>query len=461
MKRFFPPFLILVLLFPQIVAASSFDPSYIISDAEFQNTESMTKEEVSQFLRQRNGILKEYATIDIDGIERKASEIIFRAAAQYTLNPQVLLVTLQKEQSLLEDPMPTMRDLDWAAGYGVCDDCATNDPGIQKFRGFTAQVYGAAKRLREYLDNPNLFSWIKANQVVVIDGLSVIPLTAATRALFLYTPHISGNKRFWALWNKYFNKPYPDGSLLKEIGNAKLWIIEDGSRRPFTGFTIGSARFDPRLIVEVSHDDLLRYNERASEKFQNYSLLRSPKGTIYLLVDGIRRGIASKLVFKTLGFNPEEVVDVKANDLKVYPEGAPITLKSGYPQGALLQNKKTGAIYFVQDGTKHPIPSRLILTARFSSPHITPVSMDELSRYTDDTPLGFPDGTLMSGEGPERYVISGGMRRQFVSDTVFTDLGYRVENIIKVPENILAIHPIGKMIDIAEIPEDILLPATK
>ncbi|MEN9378840.1 MAG: hypothetical protein RJB15_518, partial [Pseudomonadota bacterium] len=55
---------------------------------------------------------------------------------------------LQKEQSLVTDDTPTQKQLDWAAGYGVCDACSMNDPSLQRFRGFAIQTRRAAGIMR-------------------------------------------------------------------------------------------------------------------------------------------------------------------------------------------------------------------------------------------------------------------------------------------------------------------------
>lgn len=58
---------------------------------------------------------------------------------------------------------------------------------------------------------------------------------------------------------------------------------------------------------------------------------------IYLIVDDERRLVTSDEVFKKIGWNPEEVIDVTDVDLDNYFEGLPITENSIYPQGALLK----------------------------------------------------------------------------------------------------------------------------
>ena len=135
-----------------------FNPNFIIDDFELTDSDSMSVDSIRRFLGSKGGILSSYRTVDIDSVERGAAEIIWRAANSHRINPKFLIVLLQREQSLVENPNPSPRDLDWATGYAVCDSCSTDDPGIQKFKGFAIQVDRAAWRQRYYLEHPFEFA---------------------------------------------------------------------------------------------------------------------------------------------------------------------------------------------------------------------------------------------------------------------------------------------------------------
>src|SRR3989338_3577795 len=110
------------------VSENPFDPNFLISDEEMQYSESMDVPDIQAFIEEQGGYIATYMSKDWEGIERTAATIIQRAAEEYRINPRYLLVTLQKEQSLITDPDPTQKQLDWATGYGVCDACKMTDP---------------------------------------------------------------------------------------------------------------------------------------------------------------------------------------------------------------------------------------------------------------------------------------------------------------------------------------------
>jgi len=435
-------------------AAPDFDPNFIISDSELLDFNSITQEEIQKFLEDKGGTLGNF----VDPLtKRRASEIIWQSAQTYGINPKVLITLIQKEQGLITDPAPKETQYRWATGFALCDDCDPFDPRIAIFGGFTNQVDRAAWRFRWYLEEfkNGTSGWLKQpGQIYNIDGYNVTPLNFATAALYNYTPHYHGNYNFWRIWNNWFAKIYPDGSLLRQAGTTDVWLIQGGKRRPIWSTIALKSRFDVNKIINVSKDELERYEIGNPIKFAQYSLLRSPKGTVYLLINDEKRGIASKEVFKTIGFNWEEVEDVSFEELNNYLDGKPITLGSIYPLGALLQNKKTGGVFYVENGIKHPLYSKEIMNSNFKGRKLTVVNPEELNKYPLGQPIKFKDGELvMTTSSSTIYVISNGERRPIISAEVFDKLGYKWENIIKTSDKALEIHPLGSPINY--IPEQV------
>ncbi|MDO8435099.1 MAG: hypothetical protein Q7S89_00225 [bacterium] len=190
----------------------AFDPNLIVSDMLVEDARSMGLSDIQNFLIGKNSLLARFIDVDIDGVIKTAAEVISRAANEYRISPKTILVTLQKEQSLIEDQDVSVRQLDWATGYGVCDSCSTDHPKIQALKGFAKQVDAAAWQFRRYLDNPEVFK-IKPLQSTTIDGEIVVPANRATAGLYNYTPHLHGNKNFSAIWQRYFGDPL-EGTLV-------------------------------------------------------------------------------------------------------------------------------------------------------------------------------------------------------------------------------------------------------
>ncbi len=432
------------------------DPGNIISDAEMQDHRSFSLTTINRFLQSHGGVLGQTVVGMLNSVgqttQKSAAQVIQEAAFSSRINPKVLLVMLQKEQSLIEDSSPTLSQLDWAMGYAVCDSCSKNDPLIQKYKGLANQITSAAGRLRYYFDHPREFRH-QVGQTHTIDNKPVTMKNQATANLYNYTPHLHGNQVFTNLWNKWFSKNYPDGTLLQEDGQVGIWLIENSKRRPFLNKSAFLSNFDPSKVIKTARTDLEKYEIGAPIKYSNYSLLKMPTGGVYLLVDSVKHPIASKQVFMNLGFNPEELIKATEDDVKWYEKGEPITLEKAYPQGALLRDPQTGGVWYVENGIKSPIWAREILASRFPNRPILRATAEELSLYYRGEPIKFRDGEIIATKDPNSihrsvFVVSNGVKRPIANREAFDALGYKWKNIIWTSDRVLSMYETGESVDI-------------
>lgn len=430
-------------------ASESFDPNYIISDEEIFNSNAMTEAQIQDFLDRKGGYLANYSCENPDGVSMKASKIIYDRAVTNKISPKFILVLLQKEMSLIDETSPTQRQLDWATGYGCPDGGGCND----RWRGFWKQVNSATMQFYSYMTEPHLYKYKVGETYIFTNPYStiknetntVIPQNQATAALYNYTPHVyNGNYNFYKIWQRFFTRTYPDGSLLQARGEAGVWLIQFGQKRPFLSQGALTSRFDKDKIIQVEKSDLDNYPKGAPIKFPNYSLIRSPRGTIYLLVDEKKRRIASMETFRSIGYNPEEVMNSSWEDINSYTEGQPLNASSTYPTGALLQDKTSGGVYWVDEGEKAPLIDAVFLKTKFKNKKIIQVSPEELNNYTTTNPIKFGDGEILkSSASPAVYLITEGKKHTFLSGDDFVNLGYKWENIITVSPQVLALYSIG------------------
>ncbi len=453
---------------------NNFNPDYIISDSEILDYNSMDLNYIQEFLKSKGSYLADYSTLNSYGTTKTAAEIIYDAAVNNydcdnanlnsnpteaerklkckkitTVSPKFLLVLLQKEQSLTEEASPKQRQLDWATGYGCPDGAACN----KRWEGFGRQVNSAALQFADYMKRPYLYTYKAGEKYTFTNPYSttekettvVTPANRATAGLYNYTPHVyNGNYNFYKIWQRYFTRTYPDGSLLQAEGEAGVWLIQDGKKRPFLTKGALYSRFDKNKIIAVNKADLDKYKKGTPIKFPQYSLIRSPRGTIFLLVGDKRRGFASGDAFKKIGFSPEEIISASWEDINIYKEGEPITASSTYPTGALLQDNTTGGVYWVIEGKKSPILDAIFLKTKFKNKKIIPVPPEELNNYKTTDPVLFGDGELVkSSNSAAVYLISNGQKRPITSGKVFEDLGYKWGNIVPVSPKVLYLYPNG------------------
>ncbi len=453
--------------------AADFNPNLIITDQEIMDSAAMNLGEIQSFLEDRGSFLATYRTTDYYGVVRSAAEIIYNAAVnsydcsgvdinnpqdieeakikcvKVSINPRFLIVLLQKEQSLIDSKSPRQSQLDWAVGYGCPDNAACGE----RWRGFGKQVNAAALQFYDYMVNPRYYKY-QVGQTYTItntgrDPMMVAPANRATAALYNYTPHVyNGNYNFWNIWQRYFTQVYPDGSLLQAEGQETVYLIQSGRKRPFSSRGALVSRFNPQKIVMVRPEDLDSYPEGTPIKFQQYALVQAPSGAVYLLVDDKRRGFTSQQAFAKMGFNRQEVIKGSWEELAAYKESTPITVTSTYPTGALLQDKKTGGVYWVEEGSKAPILDRATLAAKFAKRRIIPADQKELAAYKTSDPVRLDDGSLIKLDGdPNVYLLDHGQRRLIASERIFNYLGYNWANIITINSRHFSLYNQGPIVE--------------
>lgn len=427
-----------------------FNPNHIISDKEMEDYNSMSLEDIQAFLKNKTGILSTYEVLDpMTGLNKKASEIIFESCQNYKINPKVILVLLQKEQSLIENSNPSQYNLDWATGYARCDSCGPLDPLALRYKGFAKQIDGAAGALRYYLDASGQ-NWLKKVGIIYnIDSIPVIPANQATACLYTYTPHFRGNYNFWRVWNRWFSQKLPDGLLAQVKGTDKIYLIQDGKLYPFKNQAVFLSRYSPKSVTLVNQTDIASYQIGTEIKFINYSLVKIDKNHTYLLVNDKKR-LIDKVALKYYGFSTDEIIDGTSEDLVSYKNGEPVSTKAIYPLGALMYDSKNKSYFLVEDGIKHAIYDTALIKINFPNKKVRNTTATVLKKYKNGEPILFNDGTwVKTAASPDIYIISNGARRLIKDETTFDTLGGKNENIVIVNEKILAAHPLGETISLS------------
>lgn len=127
------------------------------NDETFVRSDAMTREQVQAFLEKKGSFLASYS----EG-GRSAAEIIKAAADKHRVNPKVILVTLQKEQSLVTRREKLAADApEMANALGVRPRLA---------RTFAAQVDVGTRVLRQRFDEPVGFFPIRVREKFGEDG---------------------------------------------------------------------------------------------------------------------------------------------------------------------------------------------------------------------------------------------------------------------------------------------------
>lgn len=458
----------------QSAAEAGFSINTVITDDQMNDYLSMSAGRIQEFLNSQTGILKTYVATD----GRTAAQVIYDAAQASQISPKVLLVTVQKESSMITKSIfntdaysgSSQYYLDWITFYGWCDTCST---GLDK--GFINQINATAAAFRRYLNLiassgtsisgwgptvtksvPCLASDYNNGRQICTPGtnIDITPTNAATSALYTYTPHPGGNYAFWKIWKMFnFNmrRVYPDGTLLQAKGSKDIYIIQGGVKRRFATQNVLLASSSLKKVITVSVDTLLQYENGKTIYFTNYSLVTAPNRGVYLIANDQKRAIKSKAALLKIGLDPKKSVKANWDILNEFPDGAPITTDDVYPAGAIVQNSKNGMVFFVKDGIKYPVPSGDIYKSQFGSKKPIKATPEVLDTYTWGSFVGFRDGELVQSKtGGAVYFISNGFRLPIQSVAASKAFGFDkiMKNLIKTNDKSIEVHPLGPGLDV-------------
>lgn len=115
-----------------------------------------------------------------------------------------------------------------------------------------------------------------------------------------------------------------------------------------------------------------------------------------------------------------------------------------YPNGSLLQDGATGAIYLIRDSKKFLFENKAALLSSYSLDQVIQVSTVVLEQYEKGGTISFPNHSLVAIPDGTIYLVVDGTLRPFSSKRVFKYFGYNPEEVTQVKAKDIAGWPIGK-----------------
>ncbi len=383
---------------------SGFDPGRIIDDTVFTYKDSMSVQQIQAFLEVKNSVcLKNYVTPKALGNNQyggnvSAAQAIWDAGQLYGINPQVLLVTLQKEQGLITTNNCTDYKYRSAMGFG-CPDTA---PCNAEWFGLSKQLYQGARHLRGFYANTLTYVPFRLGNYSIgfhpnsSCGSTVVNIqTRGTAALYSYTPYQPnvdalnnlygsgsgcssyGNRNFWRDFSDWFGSPV--GDLVRTVNNATVYLVSEGNKFPINSLNIMTdyAALGPVRFVSDSYINSLTTGPVMGR------MVGSNNGTLYFVNAGIKLPFGSCNLVADYGYSCASV--------NYLTDGQLSKLVNGPHASSFLKSAAGATIYYMENGKKRPIPSmRDLLGLNI------PLSINSLSDYVIQT---YPEDDLLFAGG--------------------------------------------------------------
>lgn len=382
--------------FSSEVKAAAFDQNNIIDNSIFDNNQTMSANDIQNFLSGfPNSCLKNYlAPYPTDyftyGSNVSAATVIRRAADLWGINPQVILTTLEKEESLVSGNSGCAGwQYQSAMGMGCPDSGACPSPA---YAGFSQQVTKGSWQLmfnRERAEGN--MNWDNDGSVnypgffttgtyaryaggpttyydgyATIDGASVYMGNGATASLYTYTPHFHGNQLFNTIFNSWFGTTH--GTFLLQSPASPAVYLQSGNTR------YGVPSYETLRAYGFGNIKVTPVSDQYMQSLTNGGTLGTTftvegSNAVYLADNGYRFGFATVTQCANWGFpNCLNTTSSKTLSPSIFNQ-----LHNGGDMKSLMLNGST--VYLMQDGKKRPFLSGTAMTENgFNNSSITPIT---------------------------------------------------------------------------------------
>lgn len=466
-----------------------FDPNQLISDSVFKNKSAMSASDIQKFLEAKSSVLANTSSSftvllkepvgnsslmsvleDSGGgsSPRSAAQLIYDASQQSGLNPQVILVKLQKEQSLVtgrqnSSPEQLQRALDFSMGFG----CPDTQPCGELYKGFYFQLFGnvdsennrylgAARSLMRSFSTPGGrgpfynggaakigdtivlgntlggYEGVQAQQSVTLEN-------AATAALYRYTPHVfNGNYNFWRYMKEWFGtggrdsaggKSISEGSIIKY--NREYYMIEDGKAWKINDFVKKSRKISTRSrdVISVRSTEFKKYPEAGLLGLADNTVVVVGEKS-YLFIDN-HLYEASESILKQRGLFLAGAIKATEENLEPFMPA----LKLPPNEGTVLRGLNSPEVYVVENAQLRLV-SALVFEQRGLAGKVQIVPEEELAQWPKGGFLPPLDGTMVkSPSDPTVSLIAARIKRPIPSLAVFKTYGATFADIKTISDD--------------------------
>jgi LysM repeat protein len=431
--------------------ASRFDPGLIISDSVFYDFGTMKVSDIQRFLeskvptcKAKSGAptcLKNYVEdiVEKPGEDGKclpmvakpaqtAAQIIYEVARACSINPKVLLVTLQKEQGLIQSVNPTPYMYKAAMGFG----CPDSDPAIcgKVHSGLFNQLYKAAGQLQWYGDSRGSFTYMKVGRTSNVryspnascGTKPVLIKSIATTALYYYTPYTPndaalknlygtgdscsayGNRNFWRFYTDWFGSTIGGGFLLKSATSG-TYLIVDNNKYLITDLDLLAAISPLGPVGTISQEYLNSFVDSGELS----RVVKSVTGQYYFVEGGKKFTFSSCDLVAQFALDCAKAVQLTASQLAAFANGGSMTT---YVPG------DGSSTFLIKDGTKREILDQAsVQAAGLALPALSNVPVKAFKSLPWGEPIAKNNSLITNRTTGAKALIVGGKYFEIIART--------------------------------------------
>ncbi len=464
-----------------------FNPNLLITDKVFTDKETFGGPAgIQKFLESKNSVLantsQEFLTklkepssatlkaaLEDPGANltrlRTAAELIWDASQHSGINPQVIIVTLQKEQGLItnhqnSDPEKLQRALDRALGFACPDGGSCGS----LYLGFYFQLFGnldesgnrylgAARSLMKSYSTPQGrgpqlngktyrvgetvtlqntlggFEGVLPEQTVLLSNL-------ATAALYRYTPHVfNGNYNFWRYHNEWFR--YANGTIVQIGANPVRYIIQNGYRLLLPTFVAQARGLSLSSTITVSPQELESYPENGLYGPADNTVVQVANQTQKFVFLSNQKRPASDLVLKQRGLAQSPVLSITEEESAMFKAGEILPPTDG----TVVRGEKDPAVYLV-DGGRLKLFSAFTFAQHKAAGRVQLIPDTEIATYPKGGFVAPLDGTFVKANNDNTVYEFVQGNRHALTAALFKNRGVTAKQVVTLTPDEVASAPV-------------------
>lgn len=266
---------------------------------------------------------------------KSAAQIIYDVSQACGVSPKVILVLLQKEQSLVTDDWPWGINYQKATGYYCPDDPNRSGWCNPEYAGLFNQVWYAARQYQRYIALADDYNYAAGRTSYVpyqanrpdCGGTSLPIQNNATAGLYNYTPYqpnqaalnnlygigdgcsAYGNRNFWRMFRDWFGSTSGDPALysavVKDNRDGNIYLATSSKLHYITSQAVADAW---GINLGLAEEPAPSYFTSRSSGANLGSLARDRFGNVFVMDGGERHYVQTSGVAYLWGLNIQDAI---------------------------------------------------------------------------------------------------------------------------------------------------------
>jgi hypothetical protein len=227
--------------------------------------------------------------------------------------------------------------------------------------------------------------------------------------------------------------PISEGSLVRETGTKKIYLVTGGVKRLVTDFVFAQRGFNLADVRLDSNNDLASFITGLVLPPLEGTLIKAEDDpTVYIIHNEVKRALTF-LVFSSRDFSFADVKSIPSSEVQQYPTG------DWYwpPDGTMVLVSGDPTVYVMDQEVRRPITFFVFTQRKLSFAKVINVTLDEFSHILSSGDIYWMaplDGTLVkSVSNPTVYIIENGTKRG-LTGTAFANRSLNFSLIKSLPQ---------------------------